>query len=480
METYSPQGAAASGALQTARVPLRAAPSKTDLILAGAYALALVAFALATPLQLPELLGIGWSVHFTWAQFWSWTAQSTDPTLLGNLIQLPFVHFFGPSRLGTRLPGVLLAAFSALLFLRLSRRAVPKQRYVALFLFLLLPLQLVALTSSLQFQAATCFLLLAMLAFFRLVSGPGFKTAILLALATTACLFTDAHAGLPVFGAVLCLLRFSPRPQERLALWFALGACVWAALAYVPYYIWASSQTSSHWISEPGILLVALPHLSAAQYAVAGALVVMLAGASMGAYASFRLPQSRLQRRMTLFCLAGSVFLTLVFMISVSLYFVTPIVPSDLLYAAPAAILLFVAGLNWLIKDTASGGLQRLTGAVAIVLMLAFAAEDFEFITAPKDNLALESRYVAPELVGNSCVVFVTEFFSRQMFFLFQPALEKRECEDFFHPRIVLASHSYVRPDQQTDAEGAFLGMNFQEVKRIRSGGGQIVVFESK
>ena len=200
----------------------------------------------------------------------------------------------------------------------------------------------------------------------------------------------------------------------------------------------------------------------------------------MGAYASFGLPLARLQQRMTLFCLSGSVFLTLAFMVSVSLYFVWPIVPCDLLYVAPAAILLFVGGLNWLMKDTGSESLRRLTGAVAIVLMLAFAAEDFELIRAPKDDFALETRYVAPELVGNACVVFVTEFFSRPMFFLFQPDLERHECTEFFHERIVLASHPYVRPDQQANAEGVFLGLNFREVKRIRSGGGQIVVFESK
>ncbi len=51
---------------------------------------------------------------------------------------------------------------------------------------------------------------------------------------------------------------------------------------------------------------------------------------------------------------------------------------------------------------------------------------------------------------------------------------------NFFHSHIVLASHPYVRKDQQEDAESYFRGLNFVEVKRIRAGGGQIIVMDQR
>jgi 4-amino-4-deoxy-L-arabinose transferase-like glycosyltransferase len=439
----------------------------------------LFAVALATPLQVPEVLAVAWSVHFTWPNFWSWAAQATDPSPLGCLIQSPFIFLFGVSRLGTRVPSLLFAVGSALLFLRLAQRTLPRHHTLALSLFMLLPLQWLIFTSSIQFEAATFFVILATLAFFALVQQPNVKGAMLLVLTTAACLFSDHHAGLPVFGAVLFLLRFSPRPQERRALWFALASCVCAVSLYAPYYIWGSAQKNSHWLTEPALSLASIPELPMLDWVLLPITLIIFAGVFVAAAATFRPALSRFAWRLTWFSLFGSVVLTVGFILASSIYTLSPIAPRDLMFAAPPTIILFVAGLHWFARESKTR--MRLSAIVLSgAVLVAFALADFEILAAPKQDLALESRYVAPELTKNACVVFVSEYFSRPLFFIFQPQLEARECKNFFHHRIVLASHPYVRPDQQAGAEGAFLGLSFQEVKRIRSGGGQIVVFDAE
>lgn len=79
---------------------------------------------------------------------------------------------------------------------------------------------------------------------------------------------------------------------------------------------------------------------------------------------------------------------------------------------------------------------------------------------------------------GDACVVFVSEQLSEPMFLLFEPRLARYECLNFAHRRIVLASHPYVRADQQQDAESYFHALNFQEAKRVRVGGGQVLVLD--
>jgi hypothetical protein len=350
---------------------------------------------------------------------------------------------------------------------------------MALLLFMLLPLQLLILTSSIQFEAATFFVLAATLAFFSLVGKPNFTRAVLLTLGTAACLYADDYAGLPVLGAVLFLLRFSPGPQERKALWFSLASCAGGAALYAPYYMWASGHKSSHWLTEPPLSLSSFGAFTMLDWIFAATIPLILAGVLIAAFASFRFPHSRFTRPVNWLCLFGSVLLTLAVILGTGLYRGFQIAPRDLIYAAPATIILFVAGAYWLMRDL-RGVLRHFATAVSLMVLLAFGWADCEFVTAPKQDLALESRYVGPELTSNSCVVFVSEYFSRPLFFIFQPQLESHECREFFNSRIVLASHPYVRPDEQANAEGAFVGLGFKVVKRIRSGGGQIVVFEGK
>ena len=444
----------------------------------GGYAVALIAVALAIPLRVPEILAIAWRPDFSWGRFWGWSSQALDPSPLGYLVQLPFVFLLGVTRLVPRLPGLLFALASCILFLRLADVVVRRRRYWALLLFMLLPLQLAGLTAATQYEMATCFVLMALIAFFDLRTQPDYKRAARFALAVAACLFTDRHAGLPAFGTVLFLLRFSGRPQERRAVWFGLGACIVGVGAYAPFYFWAHERANPFWLTEPGISASSFAEMTLMDWLVAAGLLLIVCGIFAGLFVSFRLPVTQVTRRLSLFCLVGSVFIPVTFAIAYSTYVYLPIAPHDLLYVAPAAVILFVSVLDWLALQERS--LQAPTAAAGIILLALCALADVRFVGSTNSNLALESRYVGPQLHGDSCVVFVSERYSKALFLVFHPELAKEECSTSFHHRIVLASQPYVRPDQQANAESYFRGLSFAEVRRIWSGGGEIVVMESK
>ncbi|MBV8895631.1 MAG: hypothetical protein JO051_03895, partial [Acidobacteriaceae bacterium] len=416
---------------------------------------------MVTPLRVPEIQTFGWSSHYTWVGFWQWVSQALDASPLAYLIQLPLVLLFGASRLGPRIPALLFAVGSCFLFLRLINRAAPKQRYAGLFLFMLLPVQLFAVTSPTQYDAAVFFVLLATLALFDLRAQPGYRNAAYFALATAACLFTDHHAGVPIAGAVLFLLRFSPRPQERKAVWFALGAFSVAVALYAPFYVWVRSYTNPFWLTEPGLSVSGLAAMSAVDWAFAFGVLLMIAGAILSAVVSFRLPVTQITRRLTLFCLFGSFLVTILVLVVTAVYGGGGIAYRELLFAAPSAVVLFYAVLEWLAQLVVFRAVRIALVVVGVALVVVSGLIDVELIGGPEENLALEATHVTPELTGDSCVVFVSEKYSKPLFLVFQPQLDAHECQEFFHHRIVLASHPYVHPDQQADAESYFRGLNY-------------------
>ena len=101
-------------------------------------------------------------------------------------------------------------------------------------------------------------------------------------------------------------------------------------------------------------------------------------------------------------------------------------------------------------------------------------------MVTPKENIRAIEDKVRPLLSSDSCVVFVSQGLSRSVLTYFDPELGRKECFHFFHTRVVLASHPYVRPDQQEDAESFFRGLNFSISKRMDVGQGTIVVMDQR
>ncbi len=145
---------------------------------------------------------------------------------------------------------------------------------------------------------------------------------------------------------------------------------------------------------------------------------------------------------------------------------------SQILAAAPAVAILFSAGIEWAFGKPS----LRVLGASLAVLVVVFCAtEDGYLLASRTENVERETAALSSELTPGSCVVFVSQGFSKIMFLVFNPGLDKWECSEFFHRRILLAVHPYVALAVREEAESYFRGLNFVELKRMRFGSGEIV-----
>lgn len=470
---------------------------KLRITFAG-YALLLLCAALSIPLRIPEILQIAASRDFSPAHFFGWIAQAPASAPLNYFVQLPLALAIGPSRLGARLVSVVFAVGACYLFLRLAKR-IPLQRpYPALLLFMLLPVHFELSFQARPVEQALFLVVLATGYFFRLVFRPGVKNGLWYAGCLTLALYTDRDSFLPAIGYLLFLLRFVNRAQERRAIWYVLPATTVPVLLFLPYALWAHTRTNPDWLLGPpalqsGVLLLrALRSVAAERWASYLLCVLLTIGALAGIWTSFRVMAGGIGRRIRLFSLAGGVIVTVLLALALDVYLGERFASSQLLWTAPATVLLIFAAFEAAQaampqsparKLRARAQLRPLAAAGAILLIAVACISDaqslFAFSISPnrEDVQALASA-VPPQLEPDSCVVFVSEKFSKALFLVFEPQLNARECTDFFDRRIVLASHPYVRPDQQQDAESFFRGLNFVPTKRLAIGGGQIVVMQ--
>lgn len=450
-------------------------------VLVGSYAVLLLFAVLAMPLRLPEILEIAANRHFESLSLTDWIAQTPGSAPLNYFVQIPFLLVLGYTRIGARLDSFLFALAACYIFFRLAKRIPLERPLVALAVFLLVPVHLELASAGRPFEQALFFLLLATEWYLRLMERPALSTAALYTLFLTLCIYTDRYAFLPAIGYLLFLFRFVNRAQERRAMWFALAATVLPVLAFLPYYFWAQPQVNPYWPGDaaPATDAFAGSHalrcLAGNEWIGCALLPLVAAGVIAGAWASFRQAAFTVSKRIALFCLFGGVVSTIAIATITDLWLDETFAPAQIMWATPGMVILLFAGLEWLKKKQP---MRMLADPLAAVLILICLAGDFSYISGRSEDTRTEAALVRNELTNDACVVFVSQRFAKVPFLLFAPDLANRECVNFFHERVVLASHAYVTPDQQQDAESFFRGLNFAETKRVQVGGGQIVVMD--
>lgn len=445
------------------------------------YVPLLLIAALLLPLRIDEWLQLLGS--HTPGKFLYYLPQQPGSAPLAYFVQFPFVLALGISRLGARLPSLLFALGSCYLFLRLAQ-AIPLRRpYLALLAFALLPSQYRFATTALPFEQALFFLLLATLIFLRLLRAPGVKLAVWYGLALTACIYTARFSYLPALGYLLFLFAFVNRARERRSIWFLLAPTLTAPLLFLPYYLWARPQANPRWLYAPlapgapsSVYLQLFHDLTGGGLPAYALALLLIAGLFAALWKLFGVPLAALDRSIAIFSLFGGVVTSLAVVIVLDVWNGYSFSSDQALWAIPGAILCSFAALDWIAQPKK----RRLWSyALPLSLIALSIVGDIDYLVTPTDNLRVEAEQLSPLLAGDSCVVFVSEGLSKYLFLMLQPALESRVCYNFFHQRAVLASHAYVRPQQQQNAESFFRGLNFTEVKRLHIGGGQIIVVEN-
>ena len=446
------------------------------------YAILLLATIVATPLRLDEILQLIGSSNHSILGLIRWIAETPGSAPLNYFVQLPFVLAGSHSRIAARVPSLLFALGSSYLFIRLAKRIPVRWPYLALALFMLLPVHYRFASQGTPVEQALFFLLAATICYLRLVQNPSPRACVDYAAFLLLCLYTDPASFLPAIGYALFLIRSVNTAHGRRVIWFALPATTLPVLLFLPYYFWAHPQMNSDWLFEPStyssglpIYLQPLHSLGAGGwngYIIAGLLGL---GTLAALWGLLRSPVRGLARELALFYLFGGVLSAVAIPTAIDLWSRTPFSPSHVLWAVPGMIILsFAAPESFLRK----GLLDPVIVAFALLGVVLSCTIDIGYLRQSDQDLQAETALIRPQLTGDSCVVFVSERLSKSLFLLFDPALDTHECLNFFHKRVVLASHPYVRPDEQANAESYFRGLNFREESRMSAGGGKIIVLE--
>jgi len=462
------------------------------------YALLILGTAFLVPLRLSEITQAAAFLHFEWQSFFGWIAQTPGGAPLHYLAEMPFALAAPDTKPLLRVPAVIAALSSVFLFFALAKRVPLQHPVLALILFLAVPTHLMYATQARPYELGLFLLLLSSLAFFSLVERPAFFKALVYSLLLIACLYTQPSSYLPAVGYTIALLGFANVKKYRAALWYALAATVVPIAAYAPYQFWAVTHRRSDWLTEQfpafaikiagvqalmgldpgtnpwfGITLISLLLIG-----LVGAIasVMPLGTFSLGAQPP---AEALVRRRAVVFCLIGGALATLLSQIAVSGYTGQVFSPYQILWAVPALIIVFCAALDALVRLPALKSVSLLNPAIVIIAILLCIPGDLEYVRTQPADLAKLTALVRPQLGGDTCVVFVSQRLSRYIFEVYDPDLAKYECQNFFHKRIVLAIHPFVRPEQEHDARIFFRGLDFEETHRDVLGDGKVITMDS-
>ena len=449
----------------------------------GIYALLVAIGVSVVPLRIPEILRILGAMHHSIGQFFAWIPQAPGSAPLHSFVQLPGLLALGASRWGARLPSLLFSVGSCYLFWRIAKRIPLRWPYLALAVFAVLPSHYIAATDGLPGEQALFLLLIATESFFRLVDAASLRSAFWCGAALTLAIYTEPSSVLPAAGYLLALFAFVHGAPQRRAIWFALVPTVAPGLLFLPYFFWARMRANPRWLSPPPAPgAPSSPYVQALQQLASGGALgyaitlLLIAGLVAGVWGLFRVSASAVPRSIRIFCLFSGAVITILIVLTLDAWNQYAFTSMQVLWAMPGVVIVSFAALERFAQRPA-----RRTWAYALItiLLTLCTLRDIDYLAFPAEDLAQEAAMIRPELTGDSCVVFVSEGLSKALFLAFQRSLESRVCSDFFHRRAVLASHPYVRPSQQENAESFFRGLNFVVIKRVHAGGGQIVVMQS-
>ena len=236
------------------------------------------------------------------------TVRSADPSAifgqirgvlgaapLPQLLQWACFRMFGPSDVAGRLPSAIASIAACIGLFLLARRAGLTRPTLAVLVFAAIPLQLRYAIEARGYALGLCFSVWASVALLRLMDADGssLKPAGLYALMLTAALYAQPYAGFVaaphwIFG----MHRGSRRSKVALTV-----AILFATLAFLPWYLWASPWwrqiiplIKGAYSFDPHSTLVVLHELVGMGYPGS---VLMLGGAAVGAAWRMREPSRR-------------------------------------------------------------------------------------------------------------------------------------------------------------------------------------------
>ena len=386
------------------------------LLLLSAYGACLCLLSAKLSLWLDEIIDLkGIRDHDIHALL-AWIPTNAGAVPLDYLIRAATIHLLGYSAFASRLPSVLWSVLAGAGVFALARKMNLRSPFLAVLTFCLLPLQLRYALEARPYSQGLALSLWSTNVFLSLVSNPTASKATVYGLIALAGLYTQPYVLFVVFAHLAWLCVSELQGKSRLLIWASVPV-VLAALAFLPWYLWAASrwresaESFHHAIGLRAALLIARELIAAGYFGTSlVALLIVLGLKASGV----PLPG----RSFWLLYLLLPLFLAVLadFLFG---YFLA--IRQMIFIVAPLSLLAVVG-----IEKLASNG--RNFAALAMSLLIAtFLISDFRFLTKPRENWEAASAILDTLSKQGSCVIFVPGD-SVRLYEFFAPAIETHTC----------------------------------------------------
>jgi 4-amino-4-deoxy-L-arabinose transferase-like glycosyltransferase len=414
----------------------RASSRSATFVLLALYAAVVLVTLGWTPLWLDEVQQFGNTRHSTVQELLRWVQLNAGASPLPYLAQRAAVNVLGYSAFAARLPAAVCGILSGVVFAALCSRFLVRGRWIAVALFLALPLQFRYGLEARVYSQGLLFSLVAMWLFLRLRerSSPGLSPsslAVLYGMAVAVGIYSQPLTCFPA------LAHVADGRTRR----YVLPAITAAGLSFLPWYVLQRQAQAQYALSVKPIAFfsfrqvmpqVLLHDLTGGGYACTAALL-LLAG-----WAIFSHAQEPLNKRLLLYTvaisLAGPILMDILFN-----YFFAD---RQILFALPALIVLAGLGFERLCQQRRA----TLGYLLLAVFLLSAAVKDFRLATVPKDDLARTADTIVSRLPSDACILTAPP--EHVAFYAFlRPELEARAClKDRIYPTILAVTSSYTTP----------------------------------
>ncbi len=388
------------------------------------YAVCLLLLVARLPLWLDELIDLHQIRDFDLPGLLTRVPINAGGVPLSYLFRELSVHLLGYSRFSGRLPSLLCCLAACVGIFVLAREIKLRIPLLAVVLFALTPVQLRYALESRPYSQELALSVWASVVFLVLTTRPAFAKAFLYALILVAGLYTQPYMIFVPLVHLLWVCSLKAGPDKRRLLLFTALPIAAAALAFLPWYLWAfhlwSGGAKAH---QYGISLHIIPMIlkelvGAGYFGTACA----LGPACVGFYQGMR---NRDERTFWALYLLLPVLLA-IFADKIFGYFfavrqlITVLVPLSILAAL---------GVERLLERNA-----RVALPACALLLGSFVAGDIHLFSEPREDWQSASVILREKLAAPaSCAIFAPPG-SIDLYSFFDPHLAERACPSALLP----------------------------------------------
>jgi len=372
--------------------------------------------------------------------------QTAAGVPLGYIAQYLVVQTFGLSALTGRLSSAVCSVAACLGLALLGKRLKIRHPFFPLMIFATFPLQLRYAMEARPYSQALCLSIWCTVAFFALLGRPGLTRAAVYALSIAAGLYSQPYSVFVPFAHACWILSARGIAQRRRVLWLGFTAMLIAAIAFLPWVIYASEHWQRTVLAEGDRFifswkspLMILKELVGAGYV--GTLLTLTA-AAVGLFSA------KLDSGQKLFWM---------------LYLAAPVVcaiAADAIFSYFLAIrqMIFVLAPLALLSSLGIDNLRttgsRFRGLLFAALLAVNVSAGVRFFQRPREDWQPAAQRLSAEVARGACIVFVPSH-TASIYAYFQPGLDSHSCDlerAGAVSRIAAAVSQYATPLEHADA----------------------------